>query len=117
MSRNQAIAAAYKAGESLTSIGARYGLCISRISYIALREGVRLTGTEQARRVGQTGAANARNPAARARISATIKHLWAGGKWRGGRPMLFADDPVKRGDYLALRNVYGAAYAREAMGL
>ena len=115
--RNAAIAADYKAGESLPCIAARYGLSPSRISYIALAQGVRFTGIEQARRIGSQGAANSRTAIVRERISQTVKQRWADGTLRGGRRRLFADDPARREDYLNLRSAMGAAYARQAMGV
>lgn len=114
--RNREIAKAYAAGESLRTIAERYGISPSRVSYIARNEGVRLGAQEYVRRYGVSGAANARRADVRARISNSIRQRWCDGT-RMGRPTLFAGDPVKRADYLNLRKVYGAKYARQVMGI
>lgn len=114
--RNIAIAAAYRSGVVMTELAKQHGLSLSRISHIVWEQGAESTPAELRLRRGQSSRRNGGSPAARAKISAAIRQRWADGLM-SGRPTLFADDTAKRGDYLALRRAYGAAYARDAMGL
>lgn len=114
--RNKAIALAYQGGETMTELARRYGLSISRISYICRDQGARLSREELSRVQSHYARRNMNDPAIRAKISETISKRWAAGHW-AGRRKIFANDPAKREDYLALRDNFGAAYARQAMGL
>lgn len=51
------------------------------------------------------------------RVSVIAEQQGVVGPRRQGRKRLFANDPNRRADYLALREAMGAAYAREQMGL
>lgn len=114
--RNNDIAAAYRSGATMTALATQHGLSLSRIFHIVWEQGAELAPAELRVRRGRSSRRNGSTPAARAKISAAISQLWADGLMTG-RPTLFSDDTVKRGDYLALRRAYGAAYARDAMGL
>ena len=114
--RNIAIAAAYRSGVVMTELAKQHGLSLSRISHIVWEMNAELGPAELRVRRAKYSRHNASAPAARAKISAAISQRWADGLM-SGRPTLFADDTAKRGDYLALRRAYGAAYARDAMGL
>lgn len=114
--RNRAIADAYRAGELQRDIAARFGISKSNVSVILAKEGARLPKVEIYRKTGIIGARTARDPVIRARIAEGVRKAWARGD-NLGRKAILADDPVKRADYLVLREAYGAQYAREAMGL
>lgn len=114
--RNIAIAAAYRGGAVMTVLAKQHGLSLTRISHIVWEMSAELDPAELRLRLGRSSRRNASAPAARAKISAAIRQRWADGLM-SGRPTLFAYDTAKRGDYLALRRAYGAAYARDAMGL
>ena len=91
--RNQAIAAAFKAGASRTELAVRYGLTPRRISQIAAAHGVHRYDADQ---------------------------VAMGLRCKGGRPRdqnlaAMASDDARF--YAYLRRDYGAAYARQAMGL
>lgn len=90
--RDEAIAAAFKAGEPRGSIGARYGITPRRVSQIAASFGLHRYDRDQV-------ALGLRN--------------------RGGRPRdtaIAALGPDIE-HYAYLRRLMGAAYAREAMGI
>ena len=112
--RNAIIAAAYHTGVKASELAKRWGLSRPRIYAIAHRLGGTLSDSERSRRRGLAGAANARR--AHAIMGGTISKRRAAGLPLG-RPRMFADDPAKRADYTIIRHTYGAAYAREAMGL
>lgn len=114
--RNAAIAKAYRKGDRLQDIADRHGISLSRASYIVKQQGARLTREEISKRYAERNRRNAQDPVIRAKIAETVKKRWAEGELRG-RPVIFADDPARRYDYLNLRHAYGAAYAREAMGI
>ena len=87
--RDQAIARAFKAGETRGAIAARFGLTPRRISQIAASYGLHRYDADQ---------------------------IAMGLRGRGGRPRLVLPDSDVR-HYAKLRRLMGAAYAREAMGL
>lgn len=116
VNRNAEIAASYRGGETMGVIAARHGISLSRVSYIIRNAGARLSREEWSRRHSDMCRRIARDPKVRAKIAATMRKRWADGL-KAGRPRLFADDPVRRDEYLLLRDACGAAYARKAMGL
>lgn len=114
--RNAAIAKAYRDGDRLQDIADRHGISLSRASYIVKQQGARLSREEISQRYAERSRRIAQDPVIRAKIAETVRRKWECGELRG-RKMLFADDPVRRYDYLNLRHAYGAQYAREVMGL
>lgn len=114
--RNRAIVEAFRAGETMAVLANRHGITISRVSRIINRAGASLGYDELQKRLNVTRAKIATDPAIREKIRQTITAKWAEGHWAGRRKIL-ADDPERREDYISLRQAYGAAYAREVMGL
>jgi hypothetical protein len=91
--RNKAIAAAFKAGETRNALAKRYGLTPRRISQIAAAHGVHRYDADQ---------------------------VAMGLRFRGGRPRdpkLAALNSEDRRFYTKLMQSFGAAYARQALGL
>jgi predicted DNA-binding protein YlxM (UPF0122 family) len=114
--RNKKIVKHYRDGMVMREIAEKFGISLSRVSYIVKAAGARRTREELSAVWSYHSRKNMSDPVIRAKHSAAIKARWDAGQGFG-RPKLFADDPAKREDYLSLRDVYGAAYAREAMGL
>lgn len=114
--RNRAIIDAFLSGETMASLASRHGIAISRVSRIIKRAGASLGPAELQERLNATRARIATDPVIREKIRQTIAAKWAAGHWAGRRKIL-ADDPDRREEYISLRDAYGAAYAREAMGL
>lgn len=114
--RNAEIAQSYLAGEPMRSIAARFGISLSRVSYICKAQGARLDREALRARYAAHSRRNMNDPAIRAKISATIAKRWAAGHW-AGRRKIFGDQPERREEYLVLRDAFGAAYARQAMGI
>lgn len=112
--RNVAIAKAFLDGRTLASLAAEHGVCPTRIHYIVRGQGIRLGRDAVSKRLGRKGRKLPRSTAEK--IRAALLQRRAEGK-RVGREVIFADDPVKREQYLDLRGAMGAAYARQAMGL
>lgn len=112
--RNVAIAKAFLDGRTLASLAAEHGVCPTRIHYIVRGEGIRLGRDAVSKRLGRKGKKLPRATADK--IRAALLNRTASGKRNGPEP-IFADDPVKREQYLDLRDAMGAAYARQAMGL
>lgn len=95
--RNQAVIAAYIAGETRATIGARHGISPRMVSRIAAAAGQAMT----AARMTELQAARARR----------------GGSCSGGRPkVIILADPDMR-HYSYLRKTMGAAFARDAFGI
>jgi hypothetical protein len=112
--RNVAIAKAFLDGRTLASLAAEHGVCLTRIHYIVRGQGVRLGRDAIAKRISGRGKPLGRGHADN--IRKALLRRSAEGK-RNGREPIFANDPIKREQYLDLRNAMGAAYARQAMGL
>lgn len=114
--RNAEICRLYLAGETFAQITARYGISGSVIRRIVKRMGA--LGTPEERRARQADHLRRINADLAIQEAKRIKMRahYATGRV-GPRPPIFAHDPVKRDDYLALRCAFGAAYARDAMGL
>lgn len=114
--RNRKIAKAYRAGALLRELADKYGLSQSRISYIVKQEGARLNLEDRRARCSAHSSRIAKDPEVRAKIAAAMRQRWAAG-YPMGRKAILADDPERREEYLVLRDAFGAAYAREQMGL
>lgn len=114
--RNAEIVRLYLAGATSDQLAEQFDLSTSRIRFILQRDGGEKFAREYRRRNAELLRARATDPATREKLRHLTTKRWQEGE-RLGRRMMFADDPVKREDYVALRRVYGAAYAREAMGL
>ena len=114
--RNAEICRRYVAGETFAQITARFGISGSAIRHIVKRMGALGTPEERrARQVEHSRRINA-DPAIQEAKRVKMRAHYATGRV-GPRTPIFAHDPVKREDYLALRIAFGAAYARDAMGL
>lgn len=114
--RNEAIAKAFLDGRTLASLSEEHGLCMTRIHYIVRGEGIRL-GRDAVRKRTTNHRLGKPLPRETAeKIRAALLKRSAEGK-HNGRAVIFGDDPAKREKYLDLRDAFGAAYAREAMGL
>jgi hypothetical protein len=113
--RNIAIAKAFLDGRTLASLAQEHGLCPTRIHYIVRGEGIRLGRDAVIKRTSPTKGKKLPRATAE-KIRAALLQRTAEGR-RVGREVIFADDPVKREQYIDLRDAMGAAYAREAMGL
>lgn len=116
LERDRAIADAYRAGALMRDIACDFSLSISRVSGIVSAQGASLSREELARRSTITAKHNTGNPAVCAKIAEGVRAAWARGAPLG-RKTIFADDPERRIDYLNMREAYGAAYAREVMGI
>ena len=114
--RNREICQRFHDGETLKSLARRFGMTQANAWRIVSSYAPLGPDAERQRRIE-----NCRRylltPEMKARADAGKRRLAAEGGWRAGRKKLFGNDPEKRGDYLALREAFGAAYAREAMGL
>lgn len=113
-SRDREIAELYRGGMLLRELAEAYGLALSRISFIVKREGASCSPDELRRRMAASNRSRQRDPEVLAKISATVTRRWAEGR---GRPRILADRPEDRALYAKIRRYYGAAYAREQMGI
>ena len=104
--RNRAIVKAFKAGEGIRSLAERHGICQSNVHRLIRQYGAQLSPEARSERFRRHNIAMWADPVIRARIIAAKS-----------KPRIFADDPVRREQYLTLQSYYGAAYAREQMGL
>ncbi len=114
--RNAAMLADYNAGEWVPDIAAKYGIHPTNAYRILRRDGAFGDVEKVAGRIRLRNQAIARTERVSQAKREAMLMRWRSGMMRH-KPKLFADDPAKRDDYLALRNTYGAAYAREAMGV
>lgn len=128
--RDQAIAAAFKAGSTRTELARDYGLTPRRISQIAAAHGVHRYDADQVAMGLRCRGGRPRDPQL-ARLSAEDRRFYKKvmqtfnaayarqllGICKPGRKAMFVGDPAKRAEYLRLREKVGAAYARELMGI
>ena len=113
--RNASIAAAFHAGATAPELAQQWGVSSARIYQIAVRYGGSLSAEELRRRRAAVLRANAKYNN-RAKFTDAMQRRRDAGL-PIGRPRMFADDLVKREEWLDLSKAMGAAYAREAMGL
>lgn len=114
--RNNKIVAAYRAGQPIEHIGRDHGVSGYTVRRIIIRAGALADEAERRRRFVEVNRRNQLLPEVRARKAETMRRHWQHNP-NMGKPQLFANDPERREEYLLLRDAYGAAYAREAMGL
>lgn len=110
--RNSAIVAAYMAGASQQAVADRFGVSQATISRVMVAHGVPISRSQVSRRGW--------SPERKAAQSARSLRLWREQGFRNanlGRRTILADRPDDRALYCKIRRHYGAAYARELMGL
>lgn len=114
--RNAEIVAGFRDGATMNELARKHGVSHATIHRVLRRADALGTPEERRARIRLHSQRVANDPDVKARKAAKMREHHAAGRI-GRKAVIFAHDPVKRADYLLLRSVAGAAYARQAMGL
>lgn len=113
--RNRVICRLYKEyGWLLTQIADHFAMSKTNVWRILENGGATQTKSQRRARITATNRKKALDANFRKKLAEATYQAWADGKM-SGRKRLFADDPVKRADYLLLRDKVGAAEAKRML--